>query len=148
MRFAFFHGDFFRVIIIPGLIALVVLVLVIVATAILVYDPLKRNKVPPLYFALPYFVLVAMLLVLLAISSKDSGLYSNSFVSSFCLTLPWSALGHWALHSLANPGSPVRDSVAVIAASAGVNTLILYGVGIVARVLKGRKLRASRAGEV
>jgi ABC-type sugar transport system permease subunit len=139
LRFAFFHGDPFTVLIIPALVALVVVVFVIVATAILVYDPLKQNKVPALYFALPYFIPVALILVLLAISSKGSGLHSISFVSSFFLTLPWSALGHWALDSLADPRSPVSDSAAVIVAAAGVNTLILYCLGIVARVVRKRR---------
>lgn len=144
MRFAFFHGDPFTVIIIPGLIALVVWVAVIVSTALLFYFSLKQKKVPALYFPLPYIIPVALLLVLLVFSTKGSDLYIVSYVSSFFLTLPWSALGLRVLRSLASPGTRVGDSIALLMAGAGLNTLILYGVGIVARVLKGRKREVSQ----
>ena len=130
MRFAFFHGDPFTVLIIPGLIALLVGVALFVATALLFYISLTKNKLPPLYFTLPYVIPMALLFVLLAASSTGSGLYFISFGSSFGLSLPWSALGHWALRSGAG------DSAAIVVFGAVVNTIILYSIGIVARKLK------------
>jgi len=138
LRFAFFHGDPFTVLFIPALVALVVGIAVVFTTALLFYSSSTRKKLPAIYFVLPYLLPVAVLLVLLAASSTGSDLYFISFGSSFFLTLPGSALGHWALRSLADSGR-AGDSVGVIVAGAGLNTMILNSVGIVARVLNKRR---------
>ncbi|MFY9622360.1 MAG: hypothetical protein WAM70_18790 [Pyrinomonadaceae bacterium] len=138
MGFAFFHGDPVTVLFVPGLVALGVGVAVLVTTASLFRRSSTQKKLPAIYFVLPYLIPVAVLLVLLAASSTGSGLSFISFGSSFLLTLPWSALGHWVLDQVHNSG-PVRDSVGVIVAGAGLNSMILYCVGIVARVLRKRR---------
>ena len=123
---------------IPGLVALVVGVGVLVTTASLFRRSSTQKKLPAIYFVLPYLIPVAVLLFLLAASSTGSGLSFISFGSSFLLTLPWSALGHWLMRQLSNSGR-VGDSVGLIVAGAGLNTMILYCVGIVARVLRKRR---------
>ncbi|HEX5704546.1 MAG TPA: hypothetical protein VFX97_15200 [Pyrinomonadaceae bacterium] len=138
MRFAFFHGDPITVLFIPGLVALVVGIAVIATTASRFRRSSTQKKLPAIYFALPYLIPVAVLLLLLAASSTGSGLSFISYGSSFLLTLPWSAVGHWLMRQLSNSGR-VEDSVGVIVAGAGLNTMILYCVGIVAGVLKKRR---------
>ncbi len=144
MGFAFFHGDPITVLFIPWLVALGVGVAVLVTTASLFRSSSSQKKLPAIYFVLPYLIPVAVLLFLLAASSTGSGLSFISYGSSFLITLPWSALGHWLMHQLSNSGR-VEDSVGVIVAGAGLNTIILYCVGMVARRLNKRRNPAKMA---
>lgn len=138
MRFAFFHGDPVTVLFIPALLALGLGIAVFIITHLLFRSSLTQKKLPAFYFVLPYLIPVAVLLFLLAAGSTGSGLSFISYGSSFLLTLPWSALGHWLMHQLSNSGR-VDDSVGVIVAGAGLNTMILYCVGILAGVLRKRR---------
>lgn len=138
MRFAFFHGDPIIGLFIPALVALVVGIAVLGNTVSLFQRSSTQEKLPAIYFVLPYLIPVAVLLGLLAVSPTHSGLSYISFGSSFLLTLPWSALGYWLMNRLSNSGR-VEDSVGVIVLSAGVNTAILYCLGMVAGRLKKRR---------
>lgn len=134
MSLAFFHGDPFGVLIIPLLIALVLGVFIFIATAVLFYR-FRHSKLVALYLTLPYLITIVVLAVLFAVSATDSLLFFISFLSSFILTLPWSALGRAGLQSAFNPSLSRSEILAVFLIGAGLNALIVYGLGVMVRRL-------------
>jgi hypothetical protein len=126
---AFLHGE--------GIVLWIFLLVgvgVLVGAALLFYIWLRRTKLSALYLAFAYLIPVAVLCVLYAVSAD----YWLSLLS-YGLTLPWSALGFWGLLAIPNSGFSDRELDVLFAVvmlfCAGVNAVILYGVGVMARRL-------------
>ena len=121
---------FLSVDVIALLITLLVTVGVLVGVPLLFYLWLRQTELPALYLALAYLLPVAVLCVLPSVAEAHSKLSSVSVLSSFILTLPWSALARWGLQVVSDPLLSDSEYAVMMLLCAGVNAVILYFVGV------------------
>jgi hypothetical protein len=125
---AFLHGEQLLV----GFLLAGVLVLI---APILIYFWLWHSKLSELELALAYFVIVAVLCGLFAITSGDpTSIFAFTVMGlSFILTLPWSlmiTIGSTLILSPDDANLGDRSYALLLALAAGVNAVILYFIAV------------------
>lgn len=125
---AFLHGEQLLV----GFLLAGVFVLI---APILIYFWLWHSKLSEFELALAYFVIVAVLCGLFAVTSGDpTSIFAFTvFGLSFILTLPWSlviTIGSNLILSSADATLGDRTFALLLALAAGVNAVILYFIAV------------------
>ena len=120
--FAFLHGE-------QVLIGLLLAgIAVLVGVPLLLYIWLWNARWSELHLSLAYFILSAVLCVVLALSPNNptSVLSLATFSLVFILTLPWSPLLGWLVSEIRNSGLSDREFSVAMLIGAGINAVVLY----------------------